>query len=54
MMDSAVIARADGLILTRIDATSLDGVNKSAIFAGIPVILSNVASDRASRCASSR
>lgn len=44
MMQSAVSAKPDGLILTRIDTTSYDGVIRSAISAGIPVMLSNVAS----------
>ncbi|MYS81074.1 substrate-binding domain-containing protein [Embleya scabrispora] len=45
MMQNAVNAKPDGLILTRIDTTSYDGVIKAAQEAGIPVILSNVASD---------
>ncbi|MBN9609885.1 MAG: hypothetical protein BGO26_18230 [Actinobacteria bacterium 69-20] len=45
MMKSAVSAKPDGLILTRIDTTSYDDVIKSAIAAGIQVILSNVASE---------
>ncbi|WP_406516199.1 substrate-binding domain-containing protein [Streptomyces sp. NBC_00873] len=44
MMQNAVNAKPDGLILTRIDDTSYDGVIKAAQAAGIPVILSNVAS----------
>ncbi|MFE6738674.1 substrate-binding domain-containing protein [Streptomyces tubercidicus] len=44
MMQNAVNAKPDGLIFTRIDDTSYDGVIKAAKAAGIPVILSNVAS----------
>jgi ABC-type sugar transport system substrate-binding protein len=44
MMQNAVNAKPDGLILTRIDETSYDGVIKAATAAKIPVILSNVAS----------
>ncbi|MFE7215497.1 substrate-binding domain-containing protein [Streptomyces sp. NPDC057611] len=45
MMQNAVNAKPDGLILTRIDETSYDGVIKAALAAKIPVILSNVASE---------
>lgn len=45
MMQNAVNSKPDGLILTRIDNTSYDGVIKAAQAAGIQVILSNVASD---------
>lgn len=44
MMQNAVNAKPDGLIFTRIDETSYDGVIKAALAAKIPVILSNVAS----------
>ncbi|MFI1092584.1 substrate-binding domain-containing protein [Streptomyces sp. NPDC020917] len=44
MMQNAVNAKPNGLILTRIDDKSYDGVIKSAQAADIPVILSNVAS----------
>ncbi|MEW9516562.1 substrate-binding domain-containing protein [Streptomyces tubercidicus] len=44
MMQNAVNAKPDGLIFTRIDDKSYDGVIKAARAAGIPVILSNVAS----------
>lgn len=45
LMQNAVNAKPDGLILTRIDETSYDGVIKAAQAAGIPVVLANVASD---------
>lgn len=45
LMQNAVNAKPAGLIFTRIDTTSYDGVIKAAQAAGIPVILSNVASD---------
>ncbi|HVK23156.1 MAG TPA: substrate-binding domain-containing protein [Actinokineospora sp.] len=44
MMQNAINAKPDGLILTRIDETSYDEVIKKATAAGIPVILTNVAS----------
>lgn len=46
LMQNAVNAKPAGLILTRIDNTSYDGIIKSAQNAGIQVILSNVASDK--------
>lgn len=45
MLQNAINAKPDGLIMTRIDTTSYDGIIKSAQAAGIQVILSNVASE---------
>ena len=45
LMQNAINAKPDGLILTRIDTTSYDGIIKQALDAGIKVILANVASE---------
>lgn len=45
LMQNAINAKPDGLILTRIDTTSYDGIIEQALGAGIKVILANVASE---------